>query len=317
MEIHANREHDGALTGLEKIRSILSSREGSFVPTVLFDLDDTIKEKEAVTWGDGRMRRIYPETVAALSTLRDAGLQLGIATEQAVSEIVPFLTDIAELVGGTSWHSVFNGVIVAEGGGVVIQRTPEGPVARSIHMTPYTEGRVKLMEWLKDHLSLDEWKTLPNVDKELGTVVQMPPKIEQGEVTISIFERGEHIGINPEYISRYEVNRQRILLAMEELKISNLDVFEAGNGTIRIVPEGRSKASIVGKLSIVRGISLKDTVYFCDGPNDVTLAKLIKSKGGGVVAVGNAVKELHAIADYSAQGRAGLGVSETVQQLKL
>lgn len=315
MEIQANREHERALTGLEKIRSILSSREGSFVPTVLFDLDDTIKEKEAVSWGDGRMRRIYPETVTALSTFRDAGIQLGIATEQAVSEVIPFLSEISSFLTDEDWATVFNGPIIAEGGSIILERTPEGNVSRKLNIEAYLKPRDDMKGWLDENLPGREWSVLPGVDSELGTLVMMPPTDEQGEVSISIFEQGEHTGVDPSYIKRYSVNRERIISALEELKINNLDVFEAGNGTIRIVPEKRSKANTMRLLNIAGGISLKDTVFFCDGPNDITLAQLIKSKGGGVVAVGNAVGELHEIADYSAILPAGRGVAQAVHHI--
>lgn len=305
--------------GIAHLRSILLPDESNRRRTALFDLDDTLKELRRTTWIDGVSRRVIPETVNALSTAHTAGVCLGLVTEQSFSEIEPFLTDIARLMGKEQYE-LFNGVIVGEGGTVVLKRLSGGtPYPCPVFTKQYSESRERLLTWLRGNLSQEAdsegWRALTGVNPENGTTMQLAPDDEQGEVTVTVWEKGPHIGIDPVFDKRYEENRKRIRLALKEQGIMGWNVFEAGNGTIRIVPEGRDKAHMLRMLSIIDGISLKDTVYFCDGPNDIALAEFIKSKGGGVVAVGNAVGRIHQLADYSAIQYSGLGVAEAIREI--
>jgi len=304
--------------GIEHLQHILSPEAGKN-PTILLDLDDTIKELKPIPWPGGDVRRIYQDAVNALRTARDAGISLGVVTEQSFSEIEPFLSEVAYLAGQDP-YVFFNGIIIGEGGTVVLNRTYDAdPKPKPIYTDRYHEDRKSIVNWFEENMAAERdsegWSTLSGVDPESGTLMQMPPVCEQGDVTVTIWEKGPNLGLNPAYDLRYAENRRIIAEALDAIGITGWDIFEAGNGTVRIVPKGRNKAHMVRMLSLVKGISLKDTIYFCDGPNDISLAKLIKSRDGGIVTVGNAVSELHEIADYSAQGHSGLGVAETINKI--
>lgn len=100
---------------IEHLRGILT--EGK---CLMVDLDDTIKEPIKYLWNDGVTRKMVLETVGAFGALHLNGINIGVITEQSFSEIEPFLSDLTNLLLRTNdYRSLFNGLIVGEGGGVV------------------------------------------------------------------------------------------------------------------------------------------------------------------------------------------------------
>jgi hypothetical protein len=143
----------------------------------------------------------------------------------------------------------------------------------------------------------------------------LPAAGHQGVATISLWEQGPHISQDPSIKLKYSHIQARVDAAIEELGITSLKTYEAGNGTLRIVPAHVYKGHTMELLNAVGLLDPAHAVYTCDGPNDVALAQYLKKRGGAVVAVGNAVGELKTLSDITAQGHAGLGFAETIEQL--
>ena len=64
--------------------------------------------------------------------------------------------------------------------------------------------------------------------------------------------------------------------------------------TIEMVPRGYSKATGIASICRIFGIPWEDTVVFGDSNNDLSMFQYAAVK----VAMGNATKELRALADY-------------------
>lgn len=335
--------------GIEFLQNIFvpHAPEREFTPTtMLVDLDDTTKEAKKYKWSDGVERKILPETVAAFRALHLAGIRLGIVTEQAFTEITPFLTDVTKLaltpeeIGITSEDDIpyllFNGLMLGEGGNVA--RRPKREVtqdgvktilpAEEVVLAPSQslEDRTTILKWLGKNvtavtpeedaqLANDGWARLKDVDPNEGTYVKIPPDDDLGKATLSLWEKGPHISQKPEYEYRYGKIVTRVEKALQDLHITSLKVYEAGNGTVRIVPKNIDKARTMGLLAALGAIDRKKAAYACDGPNDEKLAEELKLAGGGIIAVGNAIPRLRKIADYAAEGHAGYGFAEAVAQI--
>lgn len=282
--------------------------------TLLIDIDDTVWESKRLLWSDGVSRKILPETFASLKAVKEAGIKIGIATEQSVTGIHNFLGDI-----NTLWDksdpkrpfSFFEGLVVCEGGGVAVN-LPNKEDTVLLAPRKSLEERQILLDWLNDNFIKQEgdWGTLNGSDLEMCTPVAFPP--HQCISSITLWEKGPHISSNPEFIERYAENERVVREAITRLGLTTLTTYEAGNGTLRIVPNFFDKAHTLGHLASAGFIDLKHTVYACDGTNDLELAQKIKNSGGKVIAVANAIKELHQIADFSASLPAGRGVAQVV-----
>jgi|SRR3972149_7333237 len=298
--------------GFVGLREILVKKDSMLIT----DLDDTVKEPKKCLWSDGKERRLLPETLVAMLAIHNSGVRLGIATEQAFSQIEPFISDISQMATGSKDpYTLFNGLIVGEGGSVVNSKD-KGQVVLAPKRA--IEDKEKFVDWIWKNVSpskMEGWSILKGTVPEVATYVQLPPKEDVCIATASLWEKGPHIGEHPEYIERYAKIANVIKTALKKLNIDSLTIFEAGNGTLRIVPKFINKAHSLELLATYGFLDLNKTVYACDGPNDVKLAEKIKSKDGGVIAVANAVPEIHLLADYSAKMPSGRGFAEAVSQI--
>jgi hydroxymethylpyrimidine pyrophosphatase-like HAD family hydrolase len=300
---------DKKKSGISVLSEILNHSDSC----LLTDLDDTVKESQKYLWQDGKKRRVFPETVFALLAIRKSGTRLGIVTEQSFSEIQPFISDVSELATGSKDpYTLFNGLIVGEGGSVVNSKE-KGQVILAPKRA--IEDKEKIVGWLwKNVISseIEGWSILRGTDPKEATYVQLPPKEDICVATAGLWEKGPHISEKPEYVVKYKMIEDAVQQGFRELQIESLTTYEAGNGTLRIVPKFINKAHSLELLSAFGMLDLGRTAYSCDGPNDVKLAEKIKSKKGGVIAVGNAVPKLHEIADYSTLLPSGKGFAEAI-----
>lgn len=295
--------------GIVGLRKILSLKGSMFIT----DLDDTVKEAKKYPWSDGSSRKLLPETVIAMLAIHKSGIKLGIATERAFSQIEPFISDISYLcIGSKDPYKLFNGLIVGEGGSVVNSKE-KGQVVLAPRSA--IKDREKIVNWLWENVTpsdIEGWSILKGTNPNEATYVQLPSKEDVCVATASLWEMGPHIGEKPEYIAKYKKIEDTVRKALIDLRITSLTTFEAGNGTLRIVPAFVNKVHSIELLSVYGILDLSRIVYSCDGPNDVGLAQKLKSKGGGVIAVENAVPKLHEISDYSATLPAGKGFAEAI-----
>lgn len=302
--------HECCPPGEEHLRNIFSS-PGSLL---LVDLDDTVKESRVTEWEDGVARRFLPQTLQAFNAISESGVKIGVATEQSASEMLPFLAQIANLSKKAN-ENLFNGFLVYEGGAII--QTPEG-TERNLVSSKSRQDLALVKNILRHSIGREipdnnGWTMLSGVSIEVP--VKLPEGDRQGKSTLSLWEKGPHVGTNPEYNEKYEKINEYIQDILRVIGAKYLRAFEAGNGTIRIVPKNVSKHHALGLLHAFGAIDLSKTVFACDGPNDIALAKKVKSRGGGVIAVGNAVPEIKVEADYVATAVAGAGFSEAIFQI--
>jgi hydroxymethylpyrimidine pyrophosphatase-like HAD family hydrolase len=97
--------------------------------------------------------------------------------------------------------------------------------------------------------------------------------------------------------------------------LQELELVESGDGSLRVIEKGKSKASTLSLFHKEGLIDLSHTIYVCDGENDVPPAILVKEHGGAVVAVSNATPKLKEIADVVAGRDASRGVTEVFSGL--
>ncbi|MFS8158611.1 MAG: HAD family hydrolase, partial [Candidatus Roizmanbacteria bacterium] len=158
-------------------------------------------------------------------------------------------------------------------------------------------------EWLSSENS-PEWGLLKGLPAPL---VRLSPYPHKGSV--SIWEKGPYE--SPEYIYAMEwLNK-----AGQRLGISNVDFFESGEGTLRILQKGIDKGTGLRMLSERSLIDLNKTVYFGDANNDLAPAQVILEAGGVVVSVANATGALKNISTYTTSGSGGAGVMEVIEML--
>ena len=309
-----------ALQGSKK--QLLPSPEKSNKPGLcLVDLDDTVKEAEQHLWPDGKTRRVLPQTIAAFKALYREGISIGIVTEQSFTEIQPWIQDVANLVldnANSDPFIVFNGLIIGEGGSVIKKPGNEAPIV--VAPKGAIEDREKLLGWFCDAKTIipseeKNWGILQGIDPEEGTYVELATGDNQGMATISLWEKGPHISQDPSIEKKYNMVKARVDTAIEDLGITTLKTYEAGNGTLRVVPTSINKGHTMALLKAVGMFDPQQAVYFCDGPNDIALAEYLKKKGGKVITVGNAVDQLKSLSDYTATGHVGLGFAEAVEKM--
>lgn len=308
---------------IDGVAKILSTQEKNSSPaTFMMDLDYTAIEGEKLKWSDGKSRRVKPETVAAFMALRESGVRLGIVTEQGFGQMEPTLNDIAALASDhrLTAYEFFEGPVIGEG--IVVRHgTGKKRGQFTILSTPQAErDRQMLLQWLKENIipaKDDEWEggVLTGTDPNQSTLVKLPPPPFEKIGTISVFEKGPHVMDNSEYAGRYQIIQKRIDQAINDLGISTLQTYEGGNGDCRIAPKGSDKATTLMRIAGIGAIDPSRMVMVGDGYPDYRIGLWLRTKGGAMLAVENAIPELHNIADYSAKGKVGLGIADFVSRI--
>jgi len=153
-EMSTINERTGEIRGIKKLQEILLPDGSQRRRTALFDLDDTIKESLKVPWNDGTSRRYFPQTAEALQLVHESGACLGVVTEQTFIDIDPFLSELAAFAGKEAAYAYFNGIVIGEGGTVVLKRATDGiPTPRTVFTGPFQEERAKMLAWFDTNLS--------------------------------------------------------------------------------------------------------------------------------------------------------------------
>ena len=100
---------------------------------------------------------------------------------------------------------------------------------------------------------------------------------------------------------------------LEDLKkaLSDYDVLLIGPTWLEIMPKGVSKASALKKICQRGGFTMDEIMAFGDAQNDI---QMIEQVGIGV-AMGNAMEEVKAVADYVADTNLNNGIGKTIDLL--
>jgi hydroxymethylpyrimidine pyrophosphatase-like HAD family hydrolase len=282
---------------------------------LLCDLDGTLIEPESVASSDGMIRSIR-DGALALRGLRERGVRIGVVTERPARSCASWLVALSHAAG---YDDLFDGVVIAEGGGVVRHPAAEGHPHRWIQCTSQ-RAMVALehaADYLKDAIvplpNTDGWGLLDGLDPTIGTLVRWPDGEEVCEVSLCLYERGPCLADDPAFATQYAAVAARVDALLRRAGITDLALTEAGNGTLRVGLRNIHKGRLFGLLA---GLGLLDpvrTVFIGDGLNDLPLALRLQSAGGSVVAVANAVPELQRLANWISPARADLGVAQMVE----
>lgn len=251
---------------------------------VFFDIDGTLLDLS---------KQIPTSTKQAIKELKQNGVYLAIATGRA-----PFMfEDIREELGIDSYVS-FNGqYVVFEG--------------KTIYNNP---------------LGQEELKELYRKSSESGY-----PMVFMNEVTMRASEKDhsfikesfgglqfDYPDVDPDFLNE-NIIYQALMFCEKEQEIpfvKNHDAFHFirwHDYSCDVLPGGGSKAVGVEKMVKAAGLDMADTYAFGDGLNDLEMLKEI----GTGVAMGNAVPELKAVADYTTKHVEAGGIAEGLKHLKL
>ncbi|KKQ51975.1 hypothetical protein A2865_01015 [Candidatus Woesebacteria bacterium RIFCSPHIGHO2_01_FULL_39_17] len=281
---------------------------------VFFDIDGTIKGSYTPEAPAG----FDPKLPYLLATLNDIpGISVGVCTSQSPKELHSFLLRMDSVIDG----KLLNGLSVLEDGHILVESGSYMLTDYIKLISPEAKKQIDTLKaelkrlWIPaddTQLAKDGWGFFPGV----VTPVALPEGKYQGAVTMSVWERGPDIN-NPSYQGQYEPVAAFVSQLAQNLGTDLVECKEAGNGTLRIVEQGKSKESALATLANQGIIELKNTVYVGDGLNDIAPAQLVTSHGGGLVAVSNAIPELKVMATYNTKNQFSHGVVETLSLILL
>ena len=254
---------------------------------VFLDIDGTIVDHQ---------KKIPVQTVKAVRSLQENGVYVAIATGRA-----PFMfEDIRKRLNINSFIS-FNGqYVVFEGKTVYKNPLPLEQLAvlqqeaeESGHSLVFMTDKA-----MRASVGDDAWVT-----ESLGTLKQGYPQVDPG------FFRKQDI---------YQALLFCEAEAEENYRASHRDFrfIRWHDFSCDVLPGGGSKAVGIDRLIAASGLKVEDSFAFGDGLNDL---EMIQHAGTGV-AMGNAIPELKAVADYvtgkvDENGLAdGLAVLELIQK---
>lgn len=278
---------------------------------LLTDVDGTIKyyTSEQAPHGFDPMLPDFLRLLAGRTATK-----VGVCTAQTPAELDAFLSSMET----ESAAHPFRGPSILEDGHLVVD---EGKGIFEFRQLGDPVAKVEillLVEALSDgiiHQEPDEsnpyqWGTFPGV----GTPVCIPGGKYAAVATGTIWEKGPDIH-DPDYRGQYEPVAAFVANEAVKLGLSKVAFIEAGNGTLRILEQGRTKATAMSELAAEGLINLGSTVYFGDGINDLEAGGLVADAGGMVVAVANAVPQFKQIASLVTKDPASHGVVEVLEQV--
>jgi hydroxymethylpyrimidine pyrophosphatase-like HAD family hydrolase len=243
-------------------------------------------------------------------------VRIGVVTERPARSCASWLVALSHAAG---CDDLFDGVVIAEGGGVVRHPAAEGHPHRWIRCT--SRRAMVALEHAADYLrnaiiplpNTDGWGLLEGLDPAIGTLVRRPDGEEVCEVSLCLYERGPCVADDPGFATRYAAVAACVDALLRRAGITDLVLTETGNGTLRVGPRNIHKGRLFGLLVGLGVLDPARTVFVGDGLNDLPLALRLQSAGGAVVAVANVVPELQRLADWISPAPASLGVARMVE----
>lgn len=103
------------------------------------------------------------------------------------------------------------------------------------------------------------------------------------------------------------------LLATVKQRLAEQDVMSlssSGPDNIELIPKGIDKATAIRQIQTLHGIDADHTFVFGDGQNDLGMLRAAKYS----VAMGNALPEVKAVANYVTETNVNDGVAKFLQQ---
>jgi HAD superfamily hydrolase (TIGR01484 family) len=273
----------------ESVRQALATAD-----TYIFDVDGTLAERQAFV------------TQELATTLARTEKLLGIATSRALDELDEVFTG-----SGFSRAQLMQGPIVIEDGGLVIR--PGSLVPDPLVPQEQAIAVRELMNCIKAAVTpvfgKDKWGQLADIKEPLVHI----PHYYDYKVSGSVWQE-VHDGV-PRHLER---TMEWVVNASEKLGVAHLvELSEIGDGTLRVAAPGRSKGVALTELETEGHINLSRTVYFGDGANDIPAARMLRDRGGCVIAVNSRCQELVGLSNYVTPIHGPLGIQSLIHSLKL
>jgi Cof subfamily protein (haloacid dehalogenase superfamily) len=249
-----------------------------------FDVDETL----AVP-GQG----IPEELLGVLERCRAAGIRLGLATGRKYDSALPY----AEAIGANAPLILYNGARIQEpgDGAVLFDKKLDLEEAKAglrlvkqhgLHVNLYLDDVIYIER--ETEVSRESAQKDGVVQKPVGDLVEF---LKSEPTKLLIIGPGEKL---------------MALWADYDKQPHESEVVRSEPTYLEILPAGVNKGAALSKVSEITGVPLSDMAAFGDSNNDV---EMIEAAGLGV-AVGNALDNLKAVADYVAAADNGLGVAE-------
>jgi Cof subfamily protein (haloacid dehalogenase superfamily) len=249
-----------------------------------FDVDETL----AVP-GKG----IPDELLKVLARCRERGIRLSLATGRKYDSALPY----AKAIGAGAPLILYNGARIQQPdtGEVLFDRKLDlGEAVSALKLVKQHDLHVNL--YLDDVIYIEKESEVSRESAKKDGVLQKPVGdlvgfLESGPTKLLIIGPGEKL---------------MALWADFDRQPHESEVVRSEPTYLEILPAGVSKGSALRVVSEITGVALPDIAAFGDSNNDI---EMLRAAGLGV-AVGNALDNVKAAADYVAAAGNGLGVAE-------
>jgi hypothetical protein len=249
-----------------------------------FDVDETL----AVP-GKG----IPDELLGVLARCRGAGVRLSLATGRKYDSALPY----AEAIGADAPLILYNGAR--------IQEPADGAILFDKKLD--LEEAIAGLELVKKHglhvnLYLDD---VIYIEKETG--VSRESAAKDGVVQKPVGDLVGFLGSEPTKLLIIGPGEKLMALWADfDKQPHEAEVVRSEPTYLEILPEGVNKGAALRRVSEITSVALGEIAAFGDSNNDI---EMLRAAGLGV-AVGNALDNVKAVADYVAAADNGLGVAE-------
>lgn len=256
-----------------------------------FDVDETL----AVPG-----RGIPDELLGVMERCRQKGVRLSLATGRKYDSAWPY----AEAIGANAPLILYNGARIQEpgDGAILFDRKLDLEEAKAgLRLVQQHGLHVNL--YLEDVIYIEEETEVSRESAQKDGVVQKPVgdlvKFLKSEPTkLLIIGPGEKL---------------MALWADYDKQPHQSEVVRSEPTYLEILPAGVNKGAALRRVSEITGVALAEIAAFGDSNNDI---EMLRAAGLGV-AVGNALDNLKAVADYVAAADNGLGVAEGLVKIIL
>jgi HAD superfamily hydrolase (TIGR01484 family) len=276
------------MANLSKVHEILSHGGWAF-----FDVDGTLTDHSD----------IHPLLNEYLFLLNQVGVKCGICTGRSTPDLQRFLHKLGEPA-----ETIFPAGFVIEDGHAIVK-----PGLPLVNLEVITDSDVLVEIKAFTMYFLAHWG---QVDREngWGQIEDLPvslvmPTPYEHDGSYSIWEKGEKESSN--YARVMEWGQMAVSL----LGLTRLELFEVGDGTLRVLQPGLSKGSGLQLFQREGYIDLSKTVYFGDANNDIPAAQAVIRAGGVAIAVNNATQSFKDVATYVTHTQASSGIVEVIDQI--
>jgi len=249
-----------------------------------FDVDETL----AVP-GKG----IPDELLQVLARCRDRGIRLSLATGRKYDSALPY----AKAIGASAPLILYNGARIQQPGDgkILFGKKLDLEESRAalrlvkqhgLHVNLYLDDVIYIER--ETEVSRESAQKDGVLQKPVGDLVEF---LKSGPTKLLIIGPGEKL---------------MALWADFDKRPHESEVVRSEPTYLEILPAGVNKGAALREVSRITGVPLSDIAAFGDSNNDV---EMIQAAGLGV-AVGNALDNVKAAADYVAAAGNGLGVAE-------